>query len=87
MEAALLAAFGQPQGAVIVKDAKTELLYGKSQHFIFRKGELKELVVSDHRYVFDGERSSTTLRFASWRGRSGPESCRLHGFSIVHCGA
>ncbi len=134
-EAEVLAAFGEPQGIIVINDAKKTLLYGQSHLFTFRNGRLKELIVNDHildwtlskqmeehrffdrgkwtvkpgfrkdmtfaevrtllgrpdavpdhRYVFDGERSSITLRFSRWHGQSGPEAYRLNGFSIVHYG-
>lgn len=40
----------------------------------------------DHRYSFEGERSLITLQFSSWQGKSGPESYRIHGFTVVHYG-
>ena len=47
-EAEVVAAFGEPQGVIIINIAKKAFLYGHSHLFIFRKGKFRELMVSDH---------------------------------------
>jgi hypothetical protein len=46
----------------------------------------KPEVAPEYRHVIDGELSSTTLQFAGWRGDSGAQEFKLHGFSIVYYG-